>query len=571
MRAEILTIGDELCRGEIVDTNSSYLAQRLWDLGITTRWMTSCCDDVDDITSALVQAVERADVVVCSGGLGPTEDDLTVDMVAKLAGLDVVIDEVSRERMELRFGSVTPAIPVTKIQLRQVRVPAGARVYVNPQGLAPCFEVMVRTTNPVAPGRGWKRASSPVALVRPASEPGAATRRAPSEPSSTSEDGDQGPSRGRGAELDDGVWDPAQRRRGSEPGGRRPASEPRGSGRPSSEPRGGEAAGRRPASEPRPTGSTAAPRFPISRDTARMVPIICLPGIPRELHAIFDAHLETRLRELTQVAGNVERIARRIYRVFGRGESQISQACRGMIDGVAGASIHYQVKFPETLVKLVVRDLDQDAADARLAELDVELREERLPGLVYATGEENLPTMVTKKLMERGITLATAESCTGGLIGAMVTELPGSSKAFKGGAIVYTNAEKVRQLGVRSVTLDEHGAVSEQTVREMAEGACKRFDVDIAVAVSGVAGPDGGTPEKPVGTVWIAAFGMPHELEDGTGTIAFEYAAKKLGWPGMRDQIRTLAAWWAFKLVDDLIERRRPGKTLLVGERPRRS
>src|SRR6187551_616656 len=96
MRAEILTIGDELCRGEIVDTNSSYLAQRLWDLDITTRWMTSCLDDENDITTALTLAAGRADLIVCSGGLGPTEDDLTVDMVARLAGVDAVIDETAR-------------------------------------------------------------------------------------------------------------------------------------------------------------------------------------------------------------------------------------------------------------------------------------------------------------------------------------------------------------------------------------------------------------------------------------------------------------------------------------------
>src|SRR5512142_1099491 len=100
MRAEILTIGDELCRGEIVDTNSSYLAARLWDLDITTRWMTSCLDDEADITAALGQAVSRADVVVCSGGLGPTEDDLTVDVVASLAGSTPVIEEAHRAKME---------------------------------------------------------------------------------------------------------------------------------------------------------------------------------------------------------------------------------------------------------------------------------------------------------------------------------------------------------------------------------------------------------------------------------------------------------------------------------------
>jgi nicotinamide-nucleotide amidase len=410
MRAEILTIGDELCRGEIVDTNSSYLAQRLWDLDITTRWMTSCCDDENDITTALDQAVNRADLVVCSGGLGPTEDDLTVDMVAKLAGTGVVVDETSRQRMAQRFAGL---IEVTPIQLRQVRVPASAHVYVNPAGLAPGFEAAVRG-----------------------------------------------------------------------------------------------------------------------------VPIVCLPGIPRELYAIFDAYLETRFRELRESRGAVERIARRIYRVFGRGESQISQACRGLIDGVQGASIHYQVKFPETMVKLVIRDLDQAAADARLDALDVGIRE-RLAGFVYGTGDENLITKVTKELIATRTTVATAESCTGGMIGELLTNMPGSSASMLGGAIVYSNAEKVRQLGVTQATLDAHGAVSEETVIEMARGARERFGVDLAVAVSGIAGPDGGTPEKPVGLVWLA-------LASDRGV-----RTKKLNWPGLRDQIRTLSAWWAFKLIDE--------------------
>jgi nicotinamide-nucleotide amidase len=409
MRAEILTIGDELCRGEIVDTNSSYLAQRLWDLDITTRWMTSCCDDENDITTALDTAVNRADLVVCSGGLGPTEDDLTVDMVAKLADQDVIVDETARARMEARFAG---RIEVTPIQLRQVRVPARSRVYVNPAGLAPCFEASVRG-----------------------------------------------------------------------------------------------------------------------------VPVVCLPGIPRELHAIYDAHLEARFRELRESRGSIERISRRIYRVFGKGESQISQACRGLVDGFAGASIHYQVKFPETLVKLVVRNRHEKAAELRLAELDFGLRQ-RLAGFVYGTGEENLIEKVSKRLLAAGTTVATAESCTGGMLGELLTTMPGMSKVFKGGAIVYSNYEKTRQLGVTVETLAAHGAVSEQTAKEMALGARERFGVELAVSVTGIAGPDGGTPDKPVGTVWLA-------LASGAGLMT-----KKLGWPGLRDQIRTLSAWWAFRMID---------------------
>ncbi|MEO6774084.1 MAG: nicotinamide-nucleotide amidohydrolase family protein [Kofleriaceae bacterium] len=441
MRAEIVTIGDELCRGEIVDTNSSYLAQRLWDLDITTRWMTSCCDTQDDITSALRAAVARADVVICSGGLGPTEDDLTVDVVARLAGTTPVIDEMSRARMEQFF--TRGSAKVHAIQLRQVRVPAGARVLGNPAGLAPGFE-------------------QPISNYPPP-------------------------------------------------------------------PRGGAA--------PPSLGGTPPPG---ADGGAQGVPVFCLPGIPRELHAIFDSTLGARLAELREAAGDVERIARRIYRAFGRGESQISQLCRGVVDGVAGATIHYQVKFPETLVKLVVRDRDQAAADARLAAMDAEVRE-RLAGVLYGTGDANLVAVVTQRLIAGAHTIATAESCTGGLIGELLTSLPGSSAAFVGGAITYSNAEKVRQLGVAEATLAAHGAVSEPTVREMAAGARARFGTELAVAVSGIAGPAGGTPDKPVGTVWLALA--------APGGIT----TKELRWPGTRDQIRTLAAWWAIKLIGDAI------------------
>jgi nicotinamide-nucleotide amidase len=423
MRAEILTIGDELCRGEIVDTNSSHLAARLWDLAITTRWMTSCNDDEGDMAAALALAVTRADLVVCSGGLGPTEDDLTVDVVSRLVGVEPEIDPPSRDRLEARFAqrSFAPGAGpgagagsvIAAIQLRQVRVPAGARVFANSGGLAPGFEVQL--------------------------------------------------------------------------GG---------------------------------------------------VPVVCLPGFPREIQAILAGSLEARFAELREASGAVERVARRIYRVFGRGESLISQACRGLIDGIPGVSIHYQVKFPETLVKLVVRNPDGAAAERTLAELDAGLRD-RLRGALYGEGDETLVDRTVRRLIEVGKTVATAESCTGGMIGELLTRRPGSSRAFLGGAITYSNAEKIRQLGVSPDTLASHGAVSEATVREMALGARARFAADLAVAVSGVAGPDGGTPDKPVGTVWLALA--------GPGGVV----TKLLGWPGARDQIRLLASWWALKLIHE--------------------
>jgi nicotinamide-nucleotide amidase len=427
MRAEILTIGDELCRGEIIDTNSAYLAERLWDLDITTRWMTSCNDHEADIVAALSQAASRSDVVICSGGLGPTEDDLTVDVVARLGGVAVEMHEPSRRRLEERFAG---RLDVTPIQLRQVRVPAGARVHGNPAGLAPCFELPI-----------------------------------------------------------DGV------------------------------------------------------------------PVICLPGFPREIHGIFEQSLGRRLAELREGHGAVERIARRIYRVFGRGESQISEACRGLLDpGAAGprTTIHYQVKFPEVLVKLVVRDRHLDAAHRRLAELDAGLRE-RLGPALYGTGDETLIERVARRLIDAEATVATAESCTGGMIGEMLTRMPGSSRAFVGGAVVYSNDEKMRQLGVRRETLAAHGAVSEETVVEMARGALACFGTRFGVSVSGVAGPDGGTPEKPVGTVWIG-------LASRGGGAEPAVVTRKLSWPGARDQVRTLSAWWALAMLDAALPAQDPAE-----------
>jgi nicotinamide-nucleotide amidase len=187
-----------------------------------------------------------------------------------------------------------------------------------------------------------------------------------------------------------------------------------------------------------------------------------------------------------------------------------------------------------------VRDRDQAAAQQRLDAIDAQLRE-RLGPHLYGAGDENLVGKVVRRLIETKTTLATAESCTGGMIGELITSISGSSRAYQGGAVTYANAEKVRQLGVAQATLDAHGAVSEETVREMAAGARERFGSSLAVAVSGVAGPDGGTPEKPVGLVWLA-------LASGQGIIT-----KKIQWPGARDQVRTLASWWALRMIDEAI------------------
>lgn len=412
--AEILTIGDELCRGEIVNTNSSWMADALWEHGITVSWMTSCRDVREDMRKAFTEAASRADLVLVSGGLGPTEDDLTVDVVSELLGVEPVIDEPARQRMEAWL--VAARYRSMPNHVRQVRVPRGAAVLGNPAGLAPGFEVLV-----------------------------------------------------------------------------------------------GKAA------------------------------VICMPGVPREMQAIFDGSVRQRVLELRKAMGErVEEIARQTYRVFGIGESQVSTLLQGLLTGTDQASLHYRVAFPEVLVKVVVRDRDPARAQARFDALDAEVRS-RLGHHLYGTGNEGLAAVLGRALAARGATMATAESCTGGLVGALITEVPGSSVYFAGGAITYSNAEKVRQLGVSQDVLAEHGAVSEACVRQMASGARERFGVEYAVAVSGVAGPSGGTPDKPVGTVWVAVAGP-----DAVTT-------KLLQWPGERQRIRLLAAYWALSMTLDAL------------------
>jgi nicotinamide-nucleotide amidase len=416
--AELITIGDELTRGEIVDTNSAWLAAELWDLDVAVRWKTSCRDDESDLRAALATAAARVDLVITSGGLGPTEDDLTCEVVAAAAGVAIAIDDAARAKLEMFLAS--RGRTVSEVNLRQARVPAGARVHANPAGLAPGFEIAL--------------------------------------------------------------------------GG---------------------------------------------------VPVVCLPGVPREVHSIWAAGLRARVDAMRQARGAAPRIARCVYRIFGRAESQLSEALRGLVDGAQGASIHYQIKFPEVLVKLVVRDPDAASAATRLAELDAQLRA-RVGRWIYGTGDDPLPLVLGRALLARGTRIAVAESCTGGMIGALLTDLAGSSGYFVGGAIVYSNEEKMRQLGVAKETLEAHGAVSEETVIEMAKGIRTRAGADIGVAVSGIAGPGGGTADKPVGTVWLAVEGP------GTATRTF-----RMQWPGARDQVRTLAAWWALDLVRQAVEANR--------------
>lgn len=410
LRGEIVTIGDELNRGEIIDSNAAWLGEKLTELGVHVRYRQGVNDQPEDIAAALRLAAGRSDVVLVSGGLGPTADDLTVDVAASLCGVEPELEPEHERRMRARFGE--RKLSLSPNNLRQVRIPAGATVLANTNGMAPGFRIAL----------------------------GAAS-------------------------------------------------------------------------------------------------LYFMPGVPREQRPMFLAEVAPRLRA---VLGSAATACRRVYRVLGLGESHVDHRLAGLADllgEAAGAlTVHYRLAFPEVLVTLVAEGKDEAAAQALVDRLHPEVRS-RLGNALYSEGAEELPTVLGRALVERRATVVTAESCTGGQIGQTLTAAPGSSAYYQGGVIAYANEVKEQVLGVRLQTMIDHGAVSEPCVREMAEGARRLLKATYAIAVSGIAGPDGGTPQKPVGTVHIAVAGPEGTLH------------RHVLWPGDREQVRRIATMAALNLL----------------------
>jgi nicotinamide-nucleotide amidase len=258
-----------------------------------------------------------------------------------------------------------------------------------------------------------------------------------------------------------------------------------------------------------------------------------MPGVPREMKAIYQEGVTIFL---TGLLGDGARPARRTWRVAGMGESHVDHALAGLIDGLADATLHFRIAYPENLVTVVIRRSDEAEAQRLLDGIDVEVRR-RLGDHLYGTGDDTLATVAGAILKARGGRLAVAESCTGGMLGELLTDGAGASEWFVGGVIAYSNDAKRELLGVREETLAAHGAVSRETSIEMAEGARRRFGASHAIAITGIAGPGGGTPEKPVGTVWLAL------VSDG------KCETRELRWTGTRDQIRRVSAFSSLHLL----------------------
>jgi len=381
----ILSTGDELTTGKIADTNAQWLADRCFTLGLDVVAVLMVGDYPDRITWVWERAFELADLVICTGGLGPTSDDLTTEIVAKVLGVGLRFDEPSADKIRALFERIGRTMPENN--LRQAQFPEPAVILENPLGTAPGYRVSCEREVPRADGPGRVR----------------------------------------------------------------------------------------------------APRH-----------LVVMPGVPREMKPMFDDHVVPWLRELS-ASDTV--LAIHTFQTFGMSESGLDEEVNKVIRPDE-ARVGFRASFPMISVKLLVRDV-AERADARLEELSARLRTALGP-VIFGEGDTSMEAATGAALIGRGAKVAVAESCSGGLIGHRITEVPGCSAYFLADYVTYSNAAKVDVLGVRRETLDEFGAVSEETAREMAEGARRRSGATVAVATTGVAGPDGGSEKTPVGTVCFA-------------------------------------------------------------------
>ncbi len=374
--AWVITIGDELMRGETVDSNKSFFSERLLRLDLATARHVSVGDDASRIEEVIRDAARRARVVLSSGGLGPTRDDITTEGIARTFGLPLERDLAVVEQMHAYFRSV--GREMSENNAKQADFPAGAEVLPNPLGTAPGFMLEVE-----------------------------------------------------GALL------------------------------------------------------------------------FCTPGVPRELHRMVDEEILPRIERRL---GRQGALRAALLRTFGLGESVLDRELSDLARNDPEVTLGFRTQFPDNLLRVVARARDPRHAEERLREVVAEIQK-RLGPLVIGLGEAPMEEIVGTLLRERKLTLATAESCTGGLIAHLLTEVPGSSAYLLEGVVCYSNESKIRDLGVGRETLEVSGAVSEPAVRQMAEGIRRRSGADLGLATTGIAGPGGDSDEKPVGTLWVGLAG----------------------------------------------------------------
>jgi nicotinamide-nucleotide amidase len=408
MTCAVLSIGTELTRGELANSNGAWLGAELTALGFEVTEHAVVDDDRGRIVEALHRLAKRARVVVSTGGLGPTTDDVTTEAAATALGVPVARDAASLDHIRRRVEKAGRTM--TASNAKQADFPEGADILSNPIGTAPGFGVRI-----------------------------------------------------------------------------------------------GECV------------------------------VLFMPGVPREMKRMFDEQVTPRIRALAS-----NNLFQSRLRTFGLPESLVGEKLEGVEGEFPGTTIGYRAHFPEIEVKVLARAASHASARDLCEKATAEVRA-RLGSHVYGEADDTFAGVVGRALRARGWTLAIAESCTGGLVGHMLTREPGASDFLLLDAVTYANSAKSRILGVDEETIRWHGAVSPEVAGAMAEGAKRVAGADVALSLTGVAGPGGGTDAKPVGTVYIAL-----ARPDGTTEIANRVFA------GDRSQIQTLAAYAGLRMVRDL-------------------
>ena len=414
MNAEILCVGTELLLGDIVNTNAAYLARELAALGIGCYYQSVVGDNAGRLAESLRLALSRADMVITTGGLGPTYDDLTKETVAQHFGLPMELHQPSLDRMKEileRRGR-----PFTKNNEKQAYFPKGARIFPNDQGTAP----------------------------------------------------------GLAIEQDGKI-------------------------------------------------------------------VIMLPGPPNEMTAMFQQQVRPYLESRS---GRVLRS--HTIHLFNIGESAVEDKLHQSMLDHQNPTIAPYAKLGEVQLRVTAAAANEEEAEAMMKPVIDEICTQ-FADYVYGVDVKDLQHAVVARLTELGKTIAVAESCTGGMVASRITDIPGASQVFLCGAVTYSNESKTAMLGVSPKTLEEHGAVSRQCALEMARGIRAASGADIGLSTTGIAGPGGGTPQKPVGLVYVAAV-------DGAEEKVLELHLSR-GYDNQRELIRNWASMYALHLVLELCKK----------------
>jgi nicotinamide-nucleotide amidase len=404
MQADILSIGDELTSGQTLNRNASWLSEQLQQIGVRVRQHVTVGDQLDEIVHALRWMHRGADLILITGGLGPTDDDLTRQALATAMGEEVVTDTDALAEIEAFFRRLNRPMPsVNRVQALR---PASARCISNSAGTAP--GIMAK-------------------------------------------------------------WGHCR--------------------------------------------------------------VFAIPGVPREMKMMFETSVAPELK--MDGSPTVLRIA--TINTFGAGESWVGDKIRDLMKRGAEPSVGTTVHDGIVSIRIYARGTEAQA-QAAISTLTQELTA-RLGDLIFSTGEASIESVLIEMLRSRRQTVATAESCTGGLLAELITAIPGASNCFHGGWVTYSNSVKIEELYLSPELLQTHGAVSAPVAEAMAKAARDKAGTDWGISTTGVAGPDGGTDEKPVGTVFIGLTGS-----DGMEVRRFQF-------PGQRAQIRLRAAQMAMTML----------------------